>query len=138
MVKYWKIGFTMGGGGDVWDEFVEQGLASIGWGWKLGDLREYKDQLEMYEEWKRLKCDSKRAFYQLWHFYRSIQPGDKVVAYGRGGIRGSGTVIGEYDYRHELEFPHVKPVEWTVPFTFSPPNHSCFKSIKFMRATSTK
>lgn len=116
MVKYWKIGFTMGGGGDVWEEFVEQGLASIGWGWKLGDLREYKDQLEMYEEWKRLKCDSKRAFYQLWHFYRSIQPRDKVVAYGRGRIRGSGTVIGEYDYRHELEFPHVKPVEWTVPF----------------------
>lgn len=75
MVRYWKIGFTMGGGGDVWDEFVEQGLASIGWGWKLGDLREYKDQLEMYEEWKRLNVIARGPF---------INCGISIVPYNQG------------------------------------------------------
>lgn len=116
MTKHWKIGFTMGGGTEVWDEFVEQGVASIGWGWRLGDLRRYKDQVHVYKGWKNKKCGSERAFNQLWDFYHSIQLGHKIVAYGKGGVRGCGIVVGGYDYRPELEFPHVKPVEWVVPF----------------------
>lgn len=88
MVKYWKIGFTAGGGGDIWDEFVEHSVAAIGWGYQLGDLTDYRDQLRMYDRWRKLKCGSRKGFYQLWTFYDEIHPKDKLVAYGKGKYVG--------------------------------------------------
>jgi hypothetical protein len=90
--SYWKIGFTYRKGdtyigGDVWDQFMENSVISIGY--DKGDK-----QFKIFSE------DIKRR--------------DKVVAYRGGKIYGICEVVGNYKPAPEEEsgFEHTRKVKW--------------------------
>lgn len=50
---------------------------------------------------------------QAWNFIHEIRKGDMIVLPRKSPkVLNVGRVSGEYEYREDLEVPHVRPVEW--------------------------
>lgn len=119
--RYWKI--APGKNAVAWPEWMERGIASIGWP-ELGDLSNIaKPEFDK----RAAKCakehDYGKGMSQVWTF-RQIRPGDRIVAnQGKHTVVGIGTVVGGYFFEpgtHIVEgedFPHQIKVQWddTVP-----------------------
>ncbi|REJ85105.1 MAG: hypothetical protein DWQ36_14585 [Acidobacteria bacterium] len=119
-VRYWKI--APGKKAWNWDRCREGGFIAMGWS-LLGDLRRFESQEEFEEERERIHAKegdySKVGCAQLWTF-RSIAPGDKVVANrGKSEVLGIGTVTEGYHFDPSSERHHHRlGVHWehTEPF----------------------
>ena len=52
---------------------------------------------------------------QLWRFANELKPGDAVVLpCKRPKVVAAGKITGVYRYEPELQYPHVRPVEWSA------------------------
>jgi hypothetical protein len=114
--RFWKV--APGRNGIAWPEWRQRGMAAIGWP-DLGDISMLSEADFQTRSKAKYDNDKRSAGpYQVWLF-RSIQPGDRVVANnGRTSILGVGTVTEGYRYRpgeHAVEgedFPHQIKVKW--------------------------
>lgn len=112
VTQYWKI--APGHSAQLWDEWREKGLISIGWA-KLGDV----SALDRAAFEKRMRELQTAEGYgpegprQVWRF-RHIPIGSRIIAnQGTRRILGVGTVIGAYEYHPEAgEFCHQLRVRW--------------------------
>ncbi|MDZ7801863.1 MAG: AAA family ATPase [Trueperaceae bacterium] len=108
-----------GRGGVLWQEFVEAGIAAVGWD-DVGDLRAYADFdafrtafRERYPYGGSLPASTKKAR-EVWTL-RELKPGDLVVANrGIGEVLGIGEVIQPaYGWRDDRgEYRHTVRVRW--------------------------
>lgn len=118
--SYWRVG-TTDGNNSYWDEMVKNGHISIGWP-GLGDLnrldystdskarQQIKELLEMYyPNDPRVIGNSAN---QILLFTKYIKPDDIVVAAEGQNILGIGRVIGQYEFKGGLNFPHCLKVQW--------------------------
>ena len=116
MNKYWMI--RAGEGAYLVDDFVEKGVASIGWN-EVGDLYHLtnrdmiKEQLrKKYPDYKPGKINQTAS--QLYKFAHEVKQGDKVVTYDPSQrIYHIGNVEHEYVHMDSLEGHHnVLDVKW--------------------------
>ncbi|TCT14545.1 5-methylcytosine-specific restriction protein B [Natranaerovirga pectinivora] len=118
--NYWRIG-TSDGKKSYWSEMLEGGYMSIGWP-NLGDLHQLDNlsSKEAKDHIKKVLSDTNpntpsaigRAASQVHYFFRDIKPNDIVIASDGHKALGVGRVIGEYEYRKGLDFPHIINVKW--------------------------
>lgn len=130
--NYWRIG-TTDDTQSYWNEMLHNGYVSIGWP-KLGDLRKFQDltDAELKGQIKKLLSENYpntpqiigKFAYQIIAFYKSIKPNDVVVAVEGHKVLGIGKVIGEYEYKDDLLFPHCLNVKWIVENSEKLPNPS--------------
>lgn len=103
-----------GRGARFWGEFLELGIAAIGWD-HLGDLSNFKIRQDIHSA--LIENGAGRNPYNqslaAWEFPR-MKIGDIVLAKkGRGAILGWGKITGEYNYLPErAEFKNVRTVDW--------------------------
>jgi 5-methylcytosine-specific restriction protein B len=100
---------------------LEDEYMSIGWP-ALGDLhqldnlssKEAKDQIKkvLAETNPNTPSAIGRAASQVHYFFRDIKPNDIVIAADGHRALGVGRVVGEYEYREGLDFPHIANVKW--------------------------
>lgn len=112
--KHWVIGCDSDDA--VWQNFQDEGIASIGWDF-LGNLLDYGDREEM-----RLKMvsenENEAGFTNdtlcNWQFSREITPEDFIyVKKGRQRIIGFGKVVSGYRHDPDREFnPNTVGVKW--------------------------
>ena len=105
-----------GKGGTLWHSFVENRVASLGWG-SVGDLRGFGDDEELTEALKASSDASpepKNAKRALRDFMDRMKEDDVIVARrGKAEILGVGTVSGDYAYDESAEdHRHKRIVEW--------------------------
>ena len=112
-VDVWTI--APGEGARLWREFLELGIAAIGWD-DLDDLSEYESKDAIHGALIESGA-GKNPFNQslaVWEFVHEMKVGDIVVAKkGRNVILGWGTVTGRY--RHDAdraEYKNLRTVEW--------------------------
>jgi 5-methylcytosine-specific restriction enzyme B len=118
--SYWRLGTTSGSTGESqWPVMRDQGLASIGWTQFLGDLSAELKETELKQRIAdRIMPDyndrgtATRKAGEIFNFLRSIDVNDIVVACEGATVRGIGRVVGPYEYRPELAFPHTRQVQW--------------------------
>jgi 5-methylcytosine-specific restriction protein B len=113
-VRYWLL--APGEGGRLWDDFLKNGIAAIGWD-SLGDFMKYKDREAIQ---KKLQHDDPEHGSQrnnslaCYEFCRGMKPGDIIFA--KAGLRrllGVGRIIGDYTYDPSRdEYHHTRKVEW--------------------------
>jgi len=118
--NYWRIG-TTDKTQSYWSDMLQNGYAAIGWP-ALGDLRnldgmstkEVKEHLKkvMAEKYPNTPQRIGRAANQIHLLYRDIKPNDVVIAAEGQKVLGVGKVVGEYEYREGLSFPHCISVQW--------------------------
>lgn len=101
-----------GGQGQGEDFALEQGLASIDFGFRHS-LADFADQSSLREQ-----LTSAMAASQLWRFAYEIKDGDMVVLPRKQPkVIAVGKITGDYAYRPDLEGahgPHTRAVEWRV------------------------
>jgi len=112
--KHWVIGCDSDDA--VWQNFQDEGIASIGWDF-LGNLLDYGNREEM-----RLKMvsenENEAGFTNdtlcNWQFSREITPEDFIyVKKGRQRIIGFGKVVSGYRHDPDREFnPNTVGVKW--------------------------
>ena len=104
-----------GKGARLWSEFLELGIAAIGWD-DLGDLSEYESREAIHDALIENGHGQNPTMASLgtWEFAHEIKKGDIVLAKkGRSVILGWGTVTGDYSYVSErAEFQNVRTVDW--------------------------
>lgn len=118
--KYWRLGTTSGSTGESqWPVMRDQGLASIGWTQFLGDLSPELKEPELKQRIAdRLMPDyddrgvATRKAGEIVNFLRGMDVNDIVVACEGATVRGIGRVVGPYEYRPDLAFPHTRQVQW--------------------------
>ena len=112
-VDAWAI--APGEGARLWGEFLELGIAAIGWDY-LGDLSEYESREALHSALIENGAGQNPTMASLatWEFVHEMKIGDIVLAKrGRSAILGWGTVTGEYFYESErAEYQNVRTVEW--------------------------
>ncbi len=112
-VDAWVI--APGEGARLWAEFLEAGVAAIGWDY-LGDLAEYESREAIHATLIANGAGENPTMQSLaaWEFYREVAVGDIVLAKrGRSAILGWGTVTGDYVYDSErAEYRNTRSVEW--------------------------
>ena len=109
--KYWRI--SPGGGGYLWREQKLHECIAIGW--DIGNAK-YMTQKKIHAWFRRNGC-SEIAFKQFYDFKHNVNREDKVVASASGyGVYALGTVVGDYEYNEELEYPHSRKVRWETTF----------------------
>ena len=110
----WTI--APGEGARLWQEFLELGIAAIGWDY-LGDLSEYETKDEIHSALIEHGAGQNPYNQSLaaWEFSHEIKVGDIVLAKkGRQVILGWGTVIGGYSHSPErAEYHNLLAVKWT-------------------------
>ena len=125
MANVWAI--APGEGARLWSEFVELGIAAIGWD-DLGDLGEYESREAIHDA--LIENDHGQnpimASLATWEFAHEMKKGDIVLAKrGRSVILGWGTVSGDYSYETErAEYQNVRTVDWNpcvTPLTLRAP-----------------
>lgn len=120
---YWRLGTTSGSTGESqWEVMRDQGLASIGWTQFLGDLsaelKELKDADLKLRIADRIMPDyndrgtATRKAGEIVNFLRRMEVNDIVLASEGATVRGIGRLVGPYEYRPELAFPHTRRVQW--------------------------
>ena len=109
----WAI--APGEGARLWGEFLELGIAAIGWDY-LGDLSEYESREALHSALieNGARKNPTMASLATWEFVHEMKIGDIVLAKrGRSAILGWGTVTGEYSYESErAEYLNLRTVEW--------------------------
>ena len=125
-IRYWKV--STGKGAENWEECKTKEVISINFDYRkdwrrtrYGDLTKNHDKekiIEVLKENNPKKRDmqaSKDAEIIINFF--SIKPGDKIIAYGKNfHINATGEVEGEYDFKNEFKYPHIKKVKWIRNF----------------------
>ena len=112
--RIWE--FAPGRKAVYWDEFLEKGIAAMGWD-RLGDLRQFKSREELTETLKDAYNSENTPWNDslaLWQWTNEVKPGDIILAKkGRREIVGMGVVTGEYEYYPEREkYKHVHKTDW--------------------------
>ena len=128
-VDVWAI--APGEGARLWTEFLETGIAAIGWD-GLGDLAEYKRREDVHAALIANGAGENPTMQSLavWEFVHEVAVGDIVVAKrGRRAILGWGTVTGDYVHDPErAEYRNTRSVEW----------HPCDAAVKLKSQITTK
>jgi len=117
--RYWRVGTTDGDGNDLWPEMRDHGVASVGWS-DIGDLRPVLSDSDPKERiYERLipgyvgkEFVAKRKAGEILNLALEAAERDVVVACTGMKVLGIGRVTGQYEFRAELTFPHIRPVEW--------------------------
>lgn len=104
-----------GEGARLWAEFLEAGVAAIGWDY-LGDLAEYESREAIRAALIANGAGENPTMQSLavWEFVHEVAVGDIVLAKrGRSAILGWGEVKGDYVYDPErAEYRNTRTVEW--------------------------
>ena len=128
-VDSWVI--APGEGARLWAEFLEAGIAAIGWD-GLGDLAEYESREAIHAALIANGAGENPTMQSLavWEFVHQVEVGDIVLAKrGRSAILGWGTVTGDYVHDPErAEYRNTRPVEW----------HPCDAAIELRSQITTK
>lgn len=118
--RYWRLGTTSGSTGESqWPVMRDQGLVSIGWTQFLSDLSGELKEVELKQriavrllpDYEDRKTATRKAG-EIVNFLREMEQNDVVVACEGAAVRGIGRVVGSYEYRPDLAFPHVRRVQW--------------------------
>ena len=116
-----------GEGARLWSEFLELGIAAIGWD-DLGDLCEYESRDAIHGALIENGHGDNPIMASLatWEFAHEMKKGDIVLAKrGRSVLLGWGRVTGDYSYDSDrAEFQNVRTVKWSpcvTPLTLSAP-----------------
>ncbi|HZY18982.1 MAG TPA: AAA family ATPase [Ramlibacter sp.] len=118
--RYWRLGTTSGSTGESqWPVMRDQGLVSIGWTQFLSDLSGELKEAELKQriaarllpDYEDRKTATRKAG-EIVNFLREMEENDVVVACEGATVRGIGRVVGPYEYRADLAFPHVRRVQW--------------------------
>jgi 5-methylcytosine-specific restriction protein B len=128
--SYWRVG-TTDETQSYWQEMLQNSYVAIGWP-ELGDLRsldglntkEIKEHLkkEMAAKYPNTPQAIGKAVNQIHMLYRDIKPNDIVIAAEGQRALGIGKVIGEYEYKEGLSFPHCISVKWLKTLDEKLPN----------------
>ncbi|RQD75866.1 MAG: AAA family ATPase [Candidatus Syntrophonatronum acetioxidans] len=120
--NYWRVGTTEDNQ-SYWPQMHQGGYVSMGWG-NLGDLNKLENMSnkEAREHLKRELSDKYpntpqvigKSANQIISFYRDIKENDTVVAVEGEKVLGIGKVLGDYEYRDGLPFPHCISVNWLM------------------------
>lgn len=108
---YWKI--ATGGGGWNWPEQRDSKVISVGWS-DFGSLKKYGNNEDAFS--KRFKKEESGRPGQLWTFYKSVKEGDWVIACAGSQIFAFGQIVGDYEFRKNLNHSHCRQVEWEKVF----------------------
>ena len=104
-----------GEGARLWAEFLEAGVAAIGWD-GLGDLAEYESREGVRAALIANGAGENPTMQSLavWEFVHELAVGDIVLAKrGRSAILGWGTVTGDYVHDPErAEYRNTRSVDW--------------------------
>jgi hypothetical protein len=110
--RYWRI--SPGGGGWLWREQKLHECIAVGW--DEVDNAKYISRGKLRSKFRR-KGSSEHAYRQFDTFVHEIHRGDKVVASASGkGVYAIGTILGDYEFNKELEYPHSRRVQWETTF----------------------
>ena len=111
-MRYWRI--SPGEGGRLWREQKLHDCVSIGW-WDIGNLK-HMSKKGLESAVKKLGW-SKQALNQIRQFRDEVNKGDKVIASSsRPGVYALGTVMGDYQFRKDLEYRQTRKVQWETTF----------------------
>ena len=114
--RYWLL--APGESAKYWEEWLDQGVASIGWD-EIGDLSSYPTKEAMTEELGKHFTEKNQSgnALMLRNFSTEMKPGDLVFAkLGRGEVLGWGEIQGEYAFDPARKnHPNILPVEWAKP-----------------------
>ena len=121
--RYWT--FSAGEGGEMWEDFYEDGVVAIGWD-ELGDLTAYMDKEALRARLKELwpaDTDKKNDTHACWQFAHEVAIGDVIFAkQGFSKLLGYGVVEGPYIFDNQrTHYQHIHKVkwhskgEWTMP-----------------------
>ena len=106
-----------GPGARLWTEFLESGIAAIGWD-DLGDLGEYVSREAIHTAMIENGAEQNPSNNSLaaWEFAHEINIGDiLIVKKGRTTILGWGNVTGDYVYEPErTEYQNLRSVDWSL------------------------
>ena len=134
-VHYWI--YSPGDNACKWDEFYEAGIMGIGWS-AIGDLSSFDSKDAMKKKMKETYGDQysyKNAAHATWQFANEMKPGDIIfVKKGMHKVVGRGVVLGEYQYRPDLEddeyeYGHIRSVEWTHKGEWEHPGQAVMKTL---------
>jgi len=112
--RYWTL--SAGEGGEMWEDFYENGIAAIGWD-DLGDLTAYKNKDDLRAKLKELwpaDTDKKNDTHACWQFAHEIAVGDVIFAkQGFSKLFGYGVVESDYIFDDSRpNYHHVRKVKW--------------------------
>lgn len=134
-VRYWI--YSPGDNACKWDEFYAAGIMGLGWS-GIGDLSDFDSKDAMKKKMKETYGDQysyKNAAHATWQFANEIKPGDIIfVKKGMHKVIGRGVVIGDYQYRPDLqdeeyEYGHVREVDWTHKGEWEHPGQAVMKAL---------
>ena len=112
-VEAWVIG--AGEGARLWEEFLEQGIAAIGFD-DLGDFSDYDSREAIHNALIENGAgqNPRNQSLAVWEFTDELKIGDILIAKrGRRDILGWGRVTGNYIHMPERpEYQNVRNVEW--------------------------
>jgi len=121
-IDYFKIEVSSK---EHWEAMKENSHVSIGW-LEVGDLKKY-EVVKKNEMKKKIEENLKRnssvdiknvgsITNQILTFYRNIRPKDIVVAVDGEKVLGIGEVIGDYEYRDNMKWPHCFSTKWLYSY----------------------
>lgn len=119
-MRVWKI--SAGEQSRHWKRFVFEEVAAFG-AWDEGRFGRYKTRNELFKKLKNYSLKrwgrSTTSHVEAWHFYKSVNIGDLMVLYRKGGIVAIGVVVGDYDFDeskvwNEERYFHVRSVKWKL------------------------
>ena len=136
---YWLL--APGEGAKYWEEWLNQGIASVGWP-EIGDLSQYetKDTLIAALSEHFTEANQSGNALMLQNFATRIKSGDVIFAkLGRGEILGWSEVQGGYAYDPERnDQPNTLPVEWAKPKAVKLPEGGQMLAMKTLTDISNK
>ena len=133
--RYWI--YSPGDNACKWDEFYKAGIMGIGWS-GIGDLSAFDSKDAMKKKMKETYGDEysyKNAAHATWQFANEIKPGDIIfVKKGMYKVIGRGVVIGEYQYRPDLQdenndYCHIRAIDWTHNGEWEHPGQAVMKTL---------
>ena len=112
--RYWTL--SAGEGGEMWEEFYQNGIAAIGWD-DLGDLTKFKDKEEIRQKLQELwpgDSSQKNNALACWQFAQDIRVGDIIFAkQGFTNLYGYGVVESGYHFDDSRSnYQHTHKVKW--------------------------
>ena len=101
-----------GGGRGEWEEiFLSGGIVGVDFG-RRQSVAEFGDRESLRED-VMVDGEGRNAADQLWNFYHGISNGDMIVLpRKRPKVIAVGRVLGNYEFRPDMEAQHVRLVRW--------------------------